>query len=146
MKITPSAAALVVKGNKILMVQEEKESGHLTGIYGIPGGHVNAGELEIETAARELAEETGISAKIEDFEEFPGNYFTAKISRKDGSVVNFGWRVFYCKKFSGELKKGKQTTPYWIDIEKAREMHKERKLLPNIIEALDYYLEFISRP
>lgn len=120
MKITPSAAALVINDNKILLIREEEGSGHLTGVYGIPGGHVDEGETEIETAVRELKEETGLITKKEDCREFDGNYFTAEIPRKDGSVINFGWRVYYCKKFSGNLKSNSQTTPYWVDIEEAR--------------------------
>jgi len=145
MKLVPSAAALAVKDNKILLVREEEASGHITGKYGLPGGHVDEGESEIATATREFCEETGLSAGEEDFEAFPGNYFEADIPRKDGSMVHFGWRVFHCKNFSGELKPSEQTTPEWFTFDEARKMQKKGKLHANTLGVLENYLKFISR-
>ncbi len=144
MKLVPSAAALAVKDNQVLLVREEEASGHITGKYGLPGGHVDEGESEIVTATREFCEETGLTATEKDFEAFPGNYFEADIPRKDGSIVHFGWRVFHCKNFSGELRSSKQTTPQWIDFDEARKMQKEGKLHANTLEVLENYLKFIS--
>lgn len=144
MNTVPSAAALAIKDNQILLVREEEASGHITGKYGLPGGHVDEGESEIATATREFCEETSLTATVEDFESFPGNYFEADMPRKDRSIVHFGWRVFHCKNFSGELKPSEQTTPEWIDFDEARKMQKEGKLEVNTLEVLENYLEFIS--
>ncbi len=36
------------------------------GIYGFPKGHMEAGETELETAAREIQEETGLTVRFVD--------------------------------------------------------------------------------
>ena len=36
----------------------------LTGTYGFPKGHVEAGETEIQTARREIFEEVGLSVEL----------------------------------------------------------------------------------
>ncbi len=139
-----SAAALAVKDNKVLLVREEEASGHITGKYGLPGGRIDEGETELTTAVREFCEETGLTATEENFESFPGNYFEADIPRADGSTVHFGWRVFYCKKFSGELKPGPQTTPIWTTFEEAGKLDREGKLHANTLEALANYLNYVG--
>lgn len=39
---------------------------NLEGIYGFPKGHVEAGETEVETALREVREETGLMVRLID--------------------------------------------------------------------------------
>lgn len=39
---------------------------NLEGIYGFPKGHVEAGETEVETALREVREETGLTVRLID--------------------------------------------------------------------------------
>ena len=50
----------VVREGKLLLGR--RNSGYIAGTWGIPGGHLETGELMIETAKRELSEETGIKA------------------------------------------------------------------------------------
>ena len=37
----------------------------MTGVWSLPGGHIEPGERAIDAAAREVAEETGIATRIE---------------------------------------------------------------------------------
>ena len=64
MKKEKSCGALVfyLKDNKeqILLIKHSN-SGH----WSFPKGHVEAGETEVETAVREIKEETGVSANID---------------------------------------------------------------------------------
>lgn len=46
------------EGRKYLMVRS------LTGVWGFPKGHMEQGESEIETAAREIREETGLTVRF----------------------------------------------------------------------------------
>lgn len=72
--------AIVVKNGKLLMVRRSNEPDARR--WSFPGGKVDRGETLSDAASRELAEETGVSAKF-------GNVLTAldAIEREqDGSV------------------------------------------------------------
>lgn len=63
MKLEKSCGAIILSSNndnrKVLLIQHEN-GGH----WAFPKGHVENGETEIETAAREIEEETGLQAEI----------------------------------------------------------------------------------
>ena len=51
-------SAVVVDGDDLLLVQRSKAP--YEGLWALPGGHVEPGELLVEAVTRELFEETGI--------------------------------------------------------------------------------------
>lgn len=55
-----SCGAIVIDNDKVLIVKQNK--GH----YIFPKGHMEIGEEEIDTAIREVKEETNIDIKIDD--------------------------------------------------------------------------------
>lgn len=55
-------SAAVFRDGKILLGQRSKPP--LTGVWSLPGGHIEPGETAIEAVRRELAEETGVKADI----------------------------------------------------------------------------------
>lgn len=134
--LVPSVGVVAIKDSGILIIREGENSGHLTGMYGLPSGRVNADETEQEAAAREFTEESGLTADTKDFKEFEGNYFVADIPRKDGTVSHFGWKVFKVSNFSGELKSNDETTPEWFEFKQIEELEQKMKLLPNILNAI----------
>src|SRR5690606_31302064 len=56
------ASAAVFRGEAVLLVQRGK--GSFTGLWSLPGGHVEPGETTREAARREVGEETGVSAEL----------------------------------------------------------------------------------
>lgn len=62
----------VVTRVKILLINSKDEIllGYSHNEYQFPGGHVEEGETLIETANREIVEETGIVLNLENFEPF----------------------------------------------------------------------------
>jgi 8-oxo-dGTP diphosphatase len=126
--IIRTAGVLIYRDQEVLLVRHGTAAGHLTGVYGLPSGSLKEGETELEAAVRELEEETGLTTSQKDLVELPETY-TAEIQRKDG-VKKFSFKVFLCKRFSGELKETEETTPEWVKISDL----KKYKLLPNVEE------------
>ncbi len=141
MKSTNSVGIVATKDSKVILVREEEGSAHLTGMIGLPSGRVEEGESCLDAAVREFSEETGLSAKKEDFSEFPGNLFHADIPRKGGETVNFEWRIFRISNFSGKLKGNDEVTPMWVSISKLPRLQKDGKLLPNVFNAIQAALK-----
>lgn len=139
--LVPSFATVAFQDDDVLLVRHEEGAGHITGVYGLPSGRPEPGETEPETAAREFNEETGLTTTPGDLSEFPGNYYEATIPRKDGTTVNFSWKVFRVHRFSGELKGDEATTPEWVRIDKLDELEKQKILLPNTLNAISAALK-----
>jgi ADP-ribose pyrophosphatase YjhB (NUDIX family) len=57
------ASACVWREGRVLIVQRGKPP--LVGVWSLPGGAVEPGETAMAAASRELAEETGVTAKLE---------------------------------------------------------------------------------
>lgn len=55
------AIAVVVRDGQVLLARRRKAPD--AGLWGYPGGHVEAGETALMAAARELREETGVVAR-----------------------------------------------------------------------------------
>ena len=116
------------RDDKVLLVRSGDSSGHITGTYGLPSGRVDEGEKEIDAAAREFEEETGLVVNINDLSEFKNNTFTADIPRKDGTIKRMFWRVYRARNYSGKLKATDETVPEWVLIEQLDSYN----LLPNV--------------
>lgn len=56
--IVPQAGGVVMMGDQVVLRRTAK------GEYLFPKGHIDPGEIEEETARREVAEETGVEAEI----------------------------------------------------------------------------------
>lgn len=57
-----AASAIIFRGDDVLIVERGK--GAAPGLWSLPGGHIEPGEKARDAAAREVAEETGVEARI----------------------------------------------------------------------------------
>jgi 8-oxo-dGTP diphosphatase len=58
------ASACVWRNGKVLLIQRAKPP---VGLWSLPGGHVEFGETAVMASARELLEETGVTAELAQF-------------------------------------------------------------------------------
>lgn len=91
MKYEKSCGAVIFDGDKILVIQQVK--GH----WGFPKGHVEEGETEVQTAIREIKEETNLDVEIDETHRYVEHYSPEEGIEKD--VV-----FFIAKKIGGEVK------------------------------------------
>lgn len=108
MKRETSCGAFVICDNKILLVKHQN-GGH----WSFPKGHVEKNETKIETAKREVYEETGILIDIVSDEEFINTYKVSDEIEKD--VI-----YFEAIKIGGEIKKQEEEilNIEWIEFDK----------------------------
>ena len=127
-----------------------------SGLFEIPGGHVNNHENIFDALAREVKEECGLKI-IKCRSSFRGELY--KIDQFDKSMVFqpficqqvltkntglwFGF-VFLCE-VEGELKmqKGETKDPRWVSLEELEKLLDEQpgKISPHQYQALKYYVE-----
>lgn len=122
-KIETAAGGIVTKydySNQevlvLLLKSNKKQGSH----WGFPKGHVEYKENLIQTAMREINEETGINVKLQDFkmswkniyEPYPGVIKT----------VTYFWFKQLDESEPLILQKKEIKTALWINIEKAKEI------------------------
>ncbi len=57
-----AASAAIFRGDEVLIIERAKPT--LSGIWSLPGGHIEPGERAAEAATREVWEETGVTVEI----------------------------------------------------------------------------------
>lgn len=65
-----SCGCVIIENKKVLLIKQTK--GH----WGFPKGHIEDGESEIETAKREVKEETGLDVEIDERKRYIMEYTT----------------------------------------------------------------------
>jgi len=96
---------------------------HATGHWAFPKGHSESGETEIQTAKRELFEETGIEdIYFPDENILLEEYYS--FNNPDIGIINKKVKYFIAKCLSGDVKiDEKEIIDYrWCDIENAVEL------------------------
>ena len=103
-----SCGCIIINNGRVLLVQQKK------GSWGFPKGHVEFNETEIQTAIREVKEETNLDVKIYNKRRYTEKYFTYKGRMKQ--VVYFVAKQTggFEKKQDSEIKSMK-----WLNFEDA---------------------------
>lgn len=108
-----AASIAVFRDGRVLLAQRSKAG--TRGLWSLPGGHVEPGESHEDTALRELAEETGVSARILGVTaviEF------AVTTSGGGNEVRYELTSFYGEWIRGEGKAGSDCMGVkWADPE-----------------------------
>ena len=121
-----SCGCIIIDNGKVLLI--EQTQGH----WGFPKGHVEENETEVETATREVKEETNIDVEIDENKRYTMEYYTDKGAYKQV--------VFYiAKKIGGEEKYQEEEIidMRWVTLEEALKLltyNNTIELLKEVIE------------
>lgn len=101
---------IIINDNKVLLIKQ------IQGHWGFPKGHVEKNETELETAAREVKEETNLDVEIDANKRYTMEYVTDKGKLKQ--VV-----LFVAKCTGGEIKaqECEVNEIKWLDFDEAVE-------------------------
>ena len=109
-KINPGhvvvGAGIILKDNSILMARR-REKDHLGGFWEFPGGKIHDGENLEQCLARELKEELGVEARV-------NNLFFSTVHEYPEKIVHL--HFFLCDILSGEPKPHASEELKWIEI------------------------------
>ena len=67
-EVEKACGCIIIEDQKVLLIKQKDEN------WGFPKGHVEEGETEEETAAREVKEETNIDVEIESSKKYEMEY------------------------------------------------------------------------
>ena len=103
-----SCGSIIFDNNKVLLIKQT--AGHWT----FPKGHVDAGETEVETALREVKEETNLNIQIDASKKYSINYTVENGNEK--TVI-----FFIGKKLSGieTPQEGEVSEIKWVSFDEA---------------------------
>ncbi len=110
----PTAGVLLYVGSRVLLVRHTEFAKLPTGSYGFPAGGIEPNESSVETAVRELWEETG-------FITWP--IYLYKIVEKENTIkFKDGWHdgtidIYLCTRYSYQRKSSKETIAELIEVE-----------------------------
>lgn len=124
-----SCGCIVFNNGKILLVKHKK--GHI----GFPKGHPEENETEMETAIREVKEETNIDVEIISNKGYKETYCPEEGVIKD--VI-----YFLARKVSGNDKPQEEEVAQimWVDVEKAIDeitFEESKQILRDVLKDLD---------
>ena len=110
-KMEKSCGCIIINDDKVLLIKQTK--GH----WGFPKGHVEKDETEIETASREVNEETNLDVEID-----ASKRYTMKYTTDNGKIKEVV--LFIAKCIGGEIKAQECEIDdiMWLDFDKAVEM------------------------
>lgn len=116
---------IIIKDGKVLLVQENE--GH----WGLPKGHVEENETEIETAKREVKEETNLDVEIDSSKKYEISY---NIRDEIDKTVYF----FPAKVIGGNLERQKSeiNEVKWVSIKEAASVITHDNLKKMLVYAL----------
>jgi len=130
MKTEKSCGAVIFKENTVLLIK------HNAGHWAFPKGHVEYAETEVDTAKREISEETGLKVKID-----AGCRTVVTYSPYEGCTKDVVY--FVATEPQGELKPQLEEVSEvkFVDIEKALDEITFQNDRDVFIRAKEYYLK-----
>lgn len=138
MKFEKSCGGLIIapyqNSYKLLLIQ------HKSGHWGYPKGHVETGESEVQTARREIHEETGLEVAIHDRFRYEVEY-----SPFHGLTKRV---VYFLATITGgreRVQREELSQMIWVDIDKANQFLIFNNDLEILREAKEFLLSHLNQ-
>ena len=105
-----SCGCIIIENQKVLLIQQ------LEGFWGFPKGHIEENETDIQTAIREVKEETNLDVKIISTKTYESKYI---INNEINKTVVY----FVAKPISSDIKmqESEISNIKWFDFDEALE-------------------------
>ena len=129
MKSEKSCGAIVFNGDEVLLIKQKP------GFYGFPKGHVENMETEVETAIREVKEETNVDIKINENLRFTLNYL--KDDKINKEVVYFVATPI--NNISLKAQESEVENVFWVKKEEVQEIltfDNAKELFKNVLSII----------
>lgn len=121
---------VIIENDKVLLVKHTSKASHKENTYWFPAWRNEKWETNIETAIRELFEETWLYTTKESLIEIDS--FIQDYERSDWTTKTFSLTIYLCKKYSWELKSNFETIPERHNINDLEWLN----LLPKVYELI----------
>ena len=127
----PGVSAAVFRGGRVLIVERSKPP--LTGLWSLPGGHIEPGEPARDAALREIKEETGIDAQLKGV----ADVVDVILRHDDGTLrAHYVLTVFYGIWLAGEAKAASDCAKaQWIEPARLHQLPLTEGAAATIIKA-----------
>ena len=126
MKFEKCCGCIILNEGKVLLVK------HNVGHWGFPKGHMEKDETELQTAIREVKEETNIDVEIQEEKRYIDEYYSSEDTFKQ--VVYF---LATCKNIVAKAQEAEIAQIEWVPIKEAVNKltyENAKKLLKQVIE------------
>lgn len=135
----PVGVVILSKDNKKVLLVSHAAL-RKRGEWGIPGGRPKGDETPLETAVREVREETGLELEPKDLIRIPGIY-TGVLKRESGEKT-YSIDVFIARNFLSDLKISRETTPVWANVDSLK--RKRQRLMPSVEQIVSDSLQLVN--
>ena len=108
MKFEKCCGCIILNEGKVLLVK------HNVGHWGFPKGHMEKDETELQTAIREIKEETNLDVEIQEEKRYIDEYYSSEDTFKQ--VVYF---LATCKNMNTQKQEEEIAQIEWVPIEEA---------------------------
>ncbi len=126
---------MTLRDGKVLLAKRAKKAGY--GLWSLPGGHIETGELARDAALRELAEETGVTARLDRLIECQDIIHR---DAQDTVIFHYVISVFLCHWQHGEAVAATDVSDVmWAqgsDLDNLNKAHGTAELIRNTLNSL----------